>query len=417
MTIRSWRPIVLGALCLAAACQSSSVEPQPGAPSAARTSLPRALTPAEQSVLSASNTFSFALWNRINAAQRDSNIFVSPLSVSFALGMTMNGAMGQTFDEMRAALQLGTTSLASIDSGYRSLTSLLTTLDPSTTMEIANSIWYRDGFPFTQSFLNDASSYFGAQVSPLNFNDPSSVLSKVNGWANDRTHGRIPKVLDSVDPATVMYLINAIYFKGVWRGRFDSTKTRPTQFHAVGGDQTVPMMHRDSLILYAETPTYQAVDLPYGDSSFTMTVLLPKPGTSVESVAVSLTPSDWQSLTRSFAPRMVSLDLPRVTLSWKRGLIDDMKGVGMRAAFENADFTRMSPRGRELAISLLQQNAFVKIDEQGTEAAAVTTVGVVVTSVPLFTAVRVDHPFIIVIRERLSGTILFMGKVVQIPAS
>jgi len=414
--IRRKRHLVLGALCFAAACHSSGLEPQPSTPSAARTSLPRALTPAELSLLSASNAFSFALWNRINTAQADSNIFVSPLSVSFALGMTMNGAAGQTFDEMRSALQLGTTPLASIDSGYRSLISLLTTLDPATTMEIASSIWYRDGFPFTQSFLNDASSYFGAQVSPLNFDDPANVLSKVNGWANDRTHGRIPKVLDSVDPATVMYLMNAIYFKGVWRGRFDSTQTKPAAFHAVGGDQTVPMMHRDSLTLYAETPTYQAVDLPYGDSSFTMTVLLPEAGASVESLAASLTPTAWQSLTSSFVAREVALDFPRVTLSWKRDLVDDMKALGMHAAFENADFTRMSSRGRELAISLLQQNAFVKIDEQGTEAAAVTTVGITLTALPQVTVVRVDHPFIIVIRERLSGTILFMGKIVRISA-
>ena len=416
MSIPYRRHLVIGALALATACQSSGVEPTPSAPSAARTELPRALTPAEQSVLSASNAFSFALWNRINHAASDSNIFVSPLSVSFALGMTMNGAAGTTFDEMRSALQLGTTPLASIDSGYRSLITLLTTLDPSTTMEIANSIWYRDGFPFNQSFLNDASSNFGAEVAPLNFSDPSGVLSKVNGWANDRTHGRIPKVLDSVDPQTVMYLLNAIYFKGVWRGRFDSAQTRPATFHAVGGDQTVPMMHRDSLILYAETSTYQAVDLSYGDSSFTMTVLLPKPGSDVEAVAASLTPSAWQSLTSNFHGRQVSLDFPRVTLSWKRGLIDDMKALGMRAAFDDADFTRMSPAGRQLVISLLQQNAFVKIDEQGTEAAAVTTVGVTVTSAPLRTIVRVDHPFIIVIRERLSGTILFMGKIVRIPA-
>lgn len=417
MSIRYGRHVAVGALCFASACHSSGVEPTPTAPSAARTELPRALTPAEQSVLSASNAFSFGLWNRINHASPDSNIFVSPLSVSFALGMTMNGAVGTTFDEMRSALQLGTTPLTSIDSGYRSLISLLTTLDPSTTMEIANSIWYRDTFPFNQTFLNDASSYFGARVSPLNFADPSGVLSKVNGWANDETHGRIPKVLDSVDPATVMYLMNAIYFKGIWRGRFDSTQTRPAAFHAVDGDQTVPMMHRDSLILYTETQTYQAVDLPYGDSSFTMTVLLPKSGSNVESVAASLTPAAWQSLTSAFQPREVSLDFPRVTLSWKRGLIDDMKALGMRAAFENADFTRMSPRGRDLVISLLQQNAFVKIDEQGTEAAAVTTVGITVTSAPLRTIVRVDHPFIIVIRERLSGTILFMGKIVRIPAA
>jgi serpin B len=410
----AWSVLVLAAVT---ACHPTASEPAPVARVDARTALPRALTPAEQSVLDASNAFSFALWNRLTTAQLDTNIFVSPLSVSFVLGMAMNGANGTTFSEMASALQLGKTPVDSIDRGYRSLIALLTSLDPSTTMEIANSLWYRNGFPFNQSFLNDASTYFGAQVGGLNFDDVPAVLARVNGWASDNTHGRIPKVLDSVDPAAVMYLMNAIYFKGAWRERFDSAATHVDVFHGVGGDQRVPLMHRDGLMSYAVTASYQAVDLAYGDSTFTMTILLPSAGNTVESVAASLTPTSWQTLVQSLHRAEVALDLPRVTLSWKRDLVGDMKSLGMHAAFDAADFSRMSPRGRELVISRLQQNAFVKIDEQGTEAAAVTTGIAVVTSLPVRTPMRVDHPFIVVIRERLSGTILFIGKVVQIPTT
>src|SRR5262249_17672990 len=160
---------------------------------------------AEQSVLSASNDFSFALWKTINTAQRDSNVFVSPLSVSFALGMTMNGASGQTFDEMRSALRFGTAPLASVDTGYKNLIGLLTSLDPSTTMQIANAIFYRNGFPFNQSFLNDASTYFDAQVTAQNFDDVAGTLAAVNGWASAKTNGRIPKVLDNVERDNVMF--------------------------------------------------------------------------------------------------------------------------------------------------------------------------------------------------------------------
>ena len=215
-----------------------------------------------------------------------------------------------------------------------------------------------------------------------------------------------------------MFLLNAIYFKGSWRDRFDPADTRDAPFHpATGADQSAKLMSRQGPMAYAETNAFQAVDLAYGDSSFTMTVLLPKAGNDVESVAASLTPEAWQALTASFHAREVSLFLPKVTFSWKRKMIDDMKAQGMRLAFDpgHADFTRMSTsRGQELYMSLLQQNTFVAIDEVGTEAAAVTIGGVTDTSVHVATMMRVDHPYVIVIRERLSGTILFMGKIARI---
>ncbi|MGE5732170.1 MAG: serpin family protein [Gemmatimonas sp.] len=417
MTVR--RLSTLAAVSIAsivAACAGHGTEPDPSTRAAALTKLPRTLTAAERGVLDASNAYSFALWRTINDSSHDSNVFVSPLSASFALGMTMNGASGRTYDEMRSALRFGDAPLASIDSGYRSLIALLTSLDPSTTMQIANAIFYRTDFPFNQSFLNDASTYFDAQVKAQDFTDVPGTLSAVNGWVSTKTHDRIPKILDAVDPSMVMYLLNAIYFKGSWRDRFDAAQTRDAPFHSVAGDQPARLMHREASISYAETNAFQAVDLPYGDSAFTMTVLLPKTGTSVESIAASLTPEGWQSLAASFGARQVDLYLPKVALSWKRGLIPDMKALGMHAAFFDADFTAMSPRGRELVISLLQQNTFVSIDEEGTEAAAVTIVGVELDSVPVVTPVRVDRPFVFVIRERLSGTVLFMGKITRLPS-
>ena len=412
------RGIALGAITVLAACAGSAVEPPSSARAAALTELPRALTPSEHSVLSASNAYSFALWKTINEDQRDSNVFVSPLSASFALGMTMNGANGPTYDEMRSALRFGDASLGAIDSGYKSLIGLLTSLDPSTTMQVANAIFYRSGFAFNQNFLNDAASYFDAEINAENFGDVKATLSAVNGWADAKTKGRIPKVLDAVDPGDVMYLLNAIYFKGTWRDRFDPALTRDAAFHAAtGGDQPAKLMSREGTMSYAETNTYQAVDLPYGDSAFTMTVLLPKPGTDVESLAASLTPESWNALATRFHSTKVALSLPKVTFSWKRSLINDMKAQGMRLAFEpgRADFTRLSPAGKDLYISLLQQNTFVKVDEEGTEAAAVTTVGITLTAAPQVTTMRVDRPYVFVIRERLSGTVLFMGKIARLP--
>jgi serine protease inhibitor len=419
----SWKrvgaPLALAALAACGGGVSSPDAGDPGEKGPARTALPRALTSAERDVLSASNGFSFSLWKTINQAQRDSNVFVSPLSASFALGLILNGASGKTYDEMRTALQFGTASLASIDSGYKSLIALLTTLDPSTKMQIANAIFYKTGFPFNQTFLDDATKWFDAEVKGRNFSDVQGTLSAVNGWANTKTNGRIPKVLEEVKDNDIMYLLNAIYFKGTWRDKFDATKTIDAPFHpATGGDQPAKLMSRQAKMAYAETPAYQAVDLPYGDSSFTMTVLLPKTGNSVESIASSLTAESWQALTSNFHSQEVALWLPKITFSWKRKLIDDMKALGMRAAFvpDGADFTRLSSAtGTHIYISLLQQNTFVAIDEEGTEAAAVTIGGATVTSLPVVMQMRVDRPYIFVIRERLSGTVLFMGKITRMP--
>jgi serpin B len=373
------------------------------------------LTSAERSVLSASNAFSFALWKRVNVAEKDSNIFVSPLSASFSLGMAMNGAANQTLDDMRTGLQFGGTSLADVDAGYKSLIALLTSLDPSVTMEIANSIWYRNTFPFNQSFMDDGASYFGATIKPLDFANVDASLAAINGWVNTQTKGRIPSIIDKIESENVMFLINAIYFKGSWRDRFDPALTQDGTFHANGGDQTARLMHRHGKMLYAETATYQAVDLAYGDSAFTMTVVLPKAGTTVESLAGSLDPATWQTLTSSLHAADIDLYLLKVKMSWTRGLIPDLEGLGMFAPFANgADFTRMSSRGRELFISMVRQKTFVDINEEGTEAAAVTGTGISVTSAPVTTLMRVDRPFVFVIRERLSGTVLFMGKVVKV---
>jgi serpin B len=293
--------------------------------------------------------------------------------------------------------------------------SLLTSLDPSVTLTIANSIWYRKDFSFNQSFLDDGANYFGAAIKPLDFNDALGSMASINGWVNSQTNGKIPSIIDQIDPQNVMFLINAIYFKGSWRARFDPSATLDAPFHAVGGDQSAKLMHREAKMSYTETPAFQAVDLPYGDSAFTMTVILPKTGSTVESLASSLDATLLQSVTSSLRTAEVDLFLPKVKLSFTRNLIPDLQALGMSAPFTNhADFTRMSTRGLELYISQVRQKTYVDINEEGTEAAAATSTGISVTSAPVSTTMRVDRPFVFLIRERLSGTVLFVGKVTRL---
>ncbi len=334
-----------------------------------------------------------------------------------ALGMAMNGAAGTTYDEMRATLGFGAAaSETEIGESYGSLIALLRGLDPAVNFRIANSIWYRNGFPVNQSFLDAGRDWFDARASALDFGSPSAVPT-INDWVSTATAGRIPTIVETIRDDQVMFLINAIYFKGGWRTKFDPARTIDAPFHALGGDQAAKLMHREGMMKYLQTADFQAVDLPYGNGAYAMTVVLPNEDRSVDAVAASLESAAWAGWMGQLREAEVDLHLPRLRLAWERDLIPDLKSLGMRAAFVggDADFTRLSPAGRQLYISVVKQKTYVDVDEEGTEAAAVTNVGISLVSMPARASVRVDRPFIVVLRERLSGTILFIGKIVRMP--
>lgn len=376
--------------------------------------LPRQLTTAEQKLVAGSNAFAFDLFREINGERRSANVFISPLSASMALGMTANGAAGSTYDAMRAALRLGTASKTEVNEGYKSLITLLRGLDKSTDFRIANSIWYEKTFPFNASFLTDSKSFFDATVVGLDFTSPSA-LTTINSWVSESTEQKIPTILDGIARDEVMFLINAIYFKGSWQKKFDKSQTADAPFRAYDGTQaTVPLMNQTAQLRIASTPSFTAVDLPYGNSAFTMTVVLPNAGVDVNTVAASFNDASWKALEQSLVEQKAHLSLPRFRLTWAATLNPQLRALGMGIAFDAADFTPMSPRGTELVITKVIQKTFVDVDEEGTEAAAATSVGVGVTSAP--PSIRVDRPFVFVIRERFSGTILFIGKITKLPA-
>ena len=395
----------------------------PNAPSGAApriTALPRPLSAGEQAVIGASNAFGFGLLRELDKTRADSNIFMSPLSASMALGMTMNGAAGQTFDEMRAALAFGTRPAEEINTSYRSLIEMLRALDPTVDFRIANSIWYRAGFPFEQTFLDESRRFFDARVSGLDFASPSAAPS-INDWVRQSTNGKIDQIVDGpISNDVVMYLINAIYFNGSWTTRFDRNQTRTEQFHTIGGTTApIAMMRRTDTVYVAETADAQVVDLPYGGGAFSMTILLPKQGKTLGAVVSSLTAESWASAVANTTPRSIELQMPKFTLRWEALLNDPLQALGMRQAFNagGADFTRMSrAAGDRLYISRVKQKAFVDVHEEGTEAAAVTSVEIRVTCACGPQVIRIDRPFVFAIRERLSGTILFLGKIVRPPA-
>jgi serine protease inhibitor len=399
-------PMLFAVALVGSACREATA---PGVPI---TALPRDLTGSESKIVAGSNDFAFDLFRTGNLTQHKANVFISPISASMALGMTANGANGATYDEMHTALRLSGATREDVDGGYKSLITLLRGLDPQTNFTIANSIWYERTFPFNTSFLDESKTFFDAQVQALDFASPSAV-GTINSWVSTQTNDKIKTILDIIDPAEVMFLVNAIYFKGSWQKQFDKSKTVDAQFHAADGTTaTVPMMARGAGVQSAFTLEYSAVDLPYGNSAFTMTVVVPTG--DIDAFAESFDQAKWNSVVSSLHDSDSQVYLPRFRIEWKRLLNDDLQALGMHLAFSNADFTRMSSRGTELVITKVLQKTFVEVDEEGTEAAAATLVGVGLVSLPA--DFRADRPFLVVIRERFSGTILFIGKIAKLPA-
>jgi serpin B len=373
----------------------------------------RELTMPEKSLIESDNTFGFNLFKEIVSWEdSEKNIFISPLSVSMALGMTYQGAGGTTQDDMRKTLKLSGLSEIEIREAYKSLIELLTHLDPKVQFDIANSIWFRKGWAFEEDFLAQCDTYFNAEIAGLNFNDPASV-DIINAWVFDNTNGRIEEIVDLIDSTTVMFLINAIYFLGTWTYEFDKDETIDGIF-TLPDSSTKPckMMVQENKFLYYSNHDFQAIDLPYGDGYFSMTILLPRSHIHIDSLIAKLNNDNWNLWISRFTKQEGTLILPKFKLEYEIKLNDVLKALGMEIAFNPrlADFTRMYPE-RILFISKVKHKTFVKVDEEGTEAAAVTSVEISYTSTGF--TIRLDRPFIFVIRENHSQTILFMGKIVE----
>jgi len=331
--------------------------------------------------------------------------------------MTVNGAGGATRDSMLAALQLGGLAMADVNAGYRGVIDLLRGLDPRVELTIANSIWYRTGVQPGQGFLDDTRTYFDADVRALDFGAPTAART-INDWVSAQTGGRIPAIVDDPIPAEdVMYLINAIYFKGSWTQQFDPALTRSRLFDLRGGGSvTVPMMahgEKAPARYHRDADGTIVVDLPYGGGAWAMTIVLPPSAPGIDALVSGLTEARWDGWMASLDSAGVFVTMPKYTLRWELELKAVLSALGMGIAFRQdctPDFSRLLPAGCAY-ISKVKHKTFVEVNEEGTVAAAVTSVGVGVTSAPSELRIVVDRPFLVAIRERLTGTILFLGRV------
>jgi serpin B len=387
---------------LAISCSTDPASPEPVE-----------LTALEKDLVQSDNDFGLKLFKAIAADETGANVFISPLSIAMALGMTLNGAAGETQQAMETTLALSGMSTEQINESYQRLIANLSDLDPKVTFEIANAIWYRKGYQFKPTFIADNQSYFRAKVSELDFGDPGA-LQTINQWVSNNTNDRIKKIIESIEPDNVMFLINAIFFKGSWASEFDADKTREDTFHpGENSSMAIDMMYQKSKFPYHEDDRYQAIDLPYGDGNYRMTVILPKPGVSIDSLVRNLDNQVWQQWTQNLTQQEIILMLPKFKLEYEKSLKDVLSTLGMGVAFlpGQADFSRMYEGPNQLFISKVKHKSFVQVDEEGTEAAAATSVGISLTSIPQETIMRVDRPFLFAIREDASGAILFIGKI------
>lgn len=358
------------------------------------------------------NDFAFAFFKKLNeqTTQADKNVFVSPLSLHTALGMLLNGANGKTADEIQETLKLTGITVAEANQAYQQLIEGLPKADPKVTLGIANSVWYRNTFQPETDFLSIMKTWFKSNVNQFTGSDATPL----NQWASDKTNEKITKVLDNIDPQMVLFLMNALYFKGDWKISFDEKKTSDYPFQLMNGQtKEVKMMQLEEKLRLGSRNGYFAYELPYGNGQYNMTVLVPSEGSSVVDLVKNLTVTEWTQLQQAMreTPK-TKIGLPKFTLEYEIVLNEVLQQMGMPTAFipGSADLTKINKNGK-LNVGFVKQNTFVAVDEKGTEAAAVTTIGIELTSLPQ--TYYADRPFVFVISEKTSNTILFMGKMMN----
>lgn len=391
-------------------CDRLKDDPPPGDP------VPVDLTLKQKEVVDSANAFAFDLFRPIiEEADGGENLMVSPFSITSALSMVLNGAAGETFNAVRHTLRYDEQTLEEINETYLKLMEDMVPVDPRVTMEIANSVWVEKRLTVKQPYIDALKAWYLAEAINIDVSDPGAV-DLVNGWIEDKTHDKIRDMLDYLSPDLAMLLINAIYFNGKWRYQFDKKETSDKPFYITpDAPVNVPMMYQKENFAVTRTDNATLVELPYGQGNYTMVVMLPDEGVSLANAASTLNPESWSQWMQqlSHGTAEVQLSLPKFEYEYKRNLNDDLKAMGMGIAFTGAaDFSNISDRS--ILISRVLHQTYIKSDEEGTEAAAATVVEFELTSMPPGpTVVNINRPFLYFIRESTTGTLVFMGQVVD----
>jgi serpin B len=364
-------------------------------------------------VIAADNTFGLDLFTKLTAAAvPGTNLMISPLSISQALSMTYNGANGATKAAMEDALRISGYSRDELNELNKVLVDALVAHDEKVAISVANSIWYRKEYTVLPDFIARNQSYYHAEVQPVDF-AAATCKDVINKWVSDNTNKKIDKIVDQINPESFMFLINAIYFKGCWTNPFNVKNTGKQTFYSESGREVqVDMINKKMDLNVYANETFTSVELSYGKGNWRMFLFLPETGKTVADVEKSFTPDNWNNwLTRYDSVFNVQFSMPKFTFSYEESLKDVLSAMGMQVAFtEMADFTGILPEGG-LLITGVKHKTFVEVNEEGTEAAAVTSVEVGVTSIGNF--ITFNKPFVFAIAEKSTGAILFIGRMMK----
>jgi serine protease inhibitor len=372
----------------------------------------------EQPLIEANSRFAFKLFARLVEQEPDKNIFISPISIALALAMTYNGAAGETARAMAETLELGEMSLEALNQASAELLRGLGQIEPQIQLAIGSSLWMRQGIGFQPDFLQRSQQFYAAFPTSLDFGAPDSV-AQINAWVSQQTNGLIAEIIDRLDPLAILVLLNAIFFKGIWRVPFDPGLTSEHLFTLADGQQkSVPMMQGEDTWSVYWDGMLAGISLPYGAGRVRMDIFLPDEKGGLAGFYSRLHATNWQLWIRQFRPVEGKLVMPRFKLEYEASLNDALSALGMEVAFDpqRADFSGMCrTQADRVAIGQVLHKAFVEVDEQGTEATAVTmedrALGMVMGD-KRFKLV-IDRPFFFAIRDAQTNAILFLGSIVD----
>jgi len=375
--------------------------------------VPINLTQDQVALIESGNAFAFDIFTKVTGSAGESeNIMISPLSISCALSMTLNGSDGATRDSMLKALKMNGITEDEINASYKNLTTALLSVDKRVLMSIANSVWIEKNFTVKKSFTDILTNYYDAESRSFDIND-ASAPDNINAWIEDKTNGLIREMIDKLEDNTVMLLINAIYFKGKWKSQFDKSRTEEMPFYKPGGNQVnVPMMNQKNDFRVYEGNGFVLAEFPYGQGNFVMDVVLPSQQGGLNSIMAMITEANYSGWINQLRMRETDLSFPRFKYGFKRKLKEILTDMGMGLAFTgDADFSNITDF-YDLLINDVVHQSFIETNEEGTEAAAATVVEIGLTSAPQEPLVlKLDHPFLYIIRETTTNTIIFMGRV------
>lgn len=391
-------------------------EPAPhnptGSPSTDLTQAPTV----DRTLTQAQLDFGLTLFDHLRQASPEQNVLVSPTSVALALAMAYNGAGGETQAAIANALQIHGLNLDQINQGNQALTQHLAQLDPEVALDIANSLWINEQLPVRDDYVELMQTAYAAEVATLDFGSPTAS-DRINTWVKAHTRDRIPTIVDQLPSDQLLVLVNAVYFKGSWSEAFDPALTTDRPFTLANGNTIQhPLMAQRGDYLYLETDQFQAVSLPYGNESLSFEVILPAPDTDLATVAAQLDADTWQGWMNQMRSRPGQVQLPKFQFEYEANLIPTLEAMGMGIAFTpgQADFSSLTTL--DAFINQVRHKTFIEVNEVGTEAAASTAIGIMPTSIQMpqepFQMV-IDRPFLAAIRDRQTGTLLFVGAIVD----